>query len=138
LWYQTGGDIEGGRESLWEIRNMTKKPSEHMQFKLRVQPSLLKRLQKEAAKKDQSANSEAVERLERSFEKDAKEERDRAVIGMLVCHDGVSADILRDIADEIAKDAAWNHDEAARKDLVGWLYITAHGKTSQGKPGEDE
>jgi Arc-like DNA binding domain len=119
---------------------MAKKPVEHVQFKLRVQQSLLKRLQKESAKKGHSANSEAVERLEQSFGKDTRAERDRAVIGMLVAHDGVNSSMLRDIADEIAKHPDWNHDEAARKDLVGWLYITAHGKEPQGEPqpGDDE
>lgn len=117
---------------------MPKKPAGNVQFKLLVQPSLLKRLQKEAQNKGHSANNEAVERLERSFELDTNAERDRAVLGMLVSHDGVSAKILRDIADEIAKNPAWNRDEAGRKDLVGWLFITAHGKTPQGEPEDDQ
>jgi hypothetical protein len=107
---------------------MAKKAAEHLQFKLRVQQSLLQKLRKEGAKKGHSANNEAVERLEQSFGKDNKATRDGAVIDMLVRHNEVSANILRDIADEIAKHPDWNHDEAARKDLVGWLYITAHGK----------
>jgi plasmid stability protein len=123
-----------------ERRNMTKKAAEHAQFKLRVQQSLLKRLRKEAAKKGHSANNEAVERLEQSLEKDTRAMRDGAVIDMLVRHNEVSASILRDIADEIAKHPDWNRDEAARKDLVGWLYIAAHGKEpiEEPQPGDDK
>jgi hypothetical protein len=119
---------------------MTKKPTEYLQFKLQVRQPLLKKLQKEAAKKGHSANIEAVERLEQSFEKDTRAESDRAVIGMLMEHDGLTSSILRDIADKIATHPDWDHDEASRKDLVGWLYITAHGKEPQGEPqpGDDE
>jgi hypothetical protein len=54
--------------------------------------------------------------------------------------DAEKASILRDIADKIATHPDWDHDEAARKDLVGWLYITAHGKEPQGEPqpGDDQ
>jgi hypothetical protein len=104
------------------------KPTDYVQFKLRVRKGLVKRLQKEADKKKHSANNEAVERLERSFERDAKAERDAAIIDMLVRHDDVSGQLLRDIADQIANHPGWADNEPERKEMLHWIYISAHGK----------
>jgi hypothetical protein len=104
------------------------KPTDYVQFKLRVRKGLVKRLQKEAGKRKQSANNEAVERLERSFERDEKAQRDAAIIDMLVKHDDVSSKLLRDIADQIAKHPDWSNSEAERKEMLHWIYISAHGK----------
>jgi hypothetical protein len=111
------------------------KPTDYVQFKLRVRKSLVKRLQKEAARKKHSANNEAVERLEGSFEKDAKSERDAAIIDMLVRHNDVGSRLLRYMADEIAKHPDWSDDEAGRKDLISCLSISAHGKEPREEPG---
>ena len=105
-----------------------RKPTDYVQFKLRVRQSLLKQIQKEAAKKKHSANNEAVERLERSFVVDEKARRDDEIISMLVRHDDVSSQLLRDIYDGIAKHPGWDRDEAARKDLLSWLAFSIHGK----------
>ena len=47
---------------------MAAKSTSYVQFKLRVRESLRRKIEKEAEKKDISANAEAVERLEHSFE----------------------------------------------------------------------
>jgi hypothetical protein len=114
------------------------KPTDYVQFKLRVRKSLVKRLQKEALRKKHSANNEAVERLERSFERDSKAERDAAIIDMLVKHNDVGSQLLRDIADEIAKHPDWTNREAGRKDLISWLNIAAHGKEPPQEPRTGE
>jgi phosphoglycolate phosphatase-like HAD superfamily hydrolase len=51
---------------------MVRKPTEYVQFKLRVREGLRRNLEREAKKKAQSANNEAVERLEKSFEIDER------------------------------------------------------------------
>jgi hypothetical protein len=117
---------------------MARQPTEFVQFKLRLRQPLLKKLQKEAAKKKVSANIEAVDRLEQSFEGEPRESRDSAIIDMLVRSDKVSAEVLSDLSDQIAKHPDWADDENGRKYLLGWLSYAIHGKTPQGEPGEDE
>src|SRR5262249_3622208 len=51
---------------------MTRKPTEYVQFKLRIREALRRKLERAAEKKAISTNAEAVERLEESF---AEEER---------------------------------------------------------------
>jgi hypothetical protein len=116
-----------------------RKPTDYVQFKLRVRQSLLKQIQKEAAKKKHSANNEAVERLEQSFVADEKSRRDSEIIDMLVRHKDVSSQLLRDIYDGIAKHPDWDRDEAARKDLLSWLAFAIYGKEppQEPRPGEE-
>jgi hypothetical protein len=119
---------------------MARQPTEFVQFKLRLRQPLLKKIQKEAAKKKVSANVEAVERLEQSFESDPHRSRDGAIIDMLVRSDEASAQLLSDLYDGIAKHPDWSNDEAGRKYLLGWLAYAIHGKTPQGEPqpGDDQ
>jgi hypothetical protein len=121
------------------VSKMASKPTDYVQFKLRVRQSLVKRLQKEAGKKKHSANIEAVERLEQSFANEAQATRDAAIIDMLVRHNSVGSQLLRDIADEIAKHPDWSDSKAGRKDLIHWLNIAAHGKEppQEPRPGEE-
>jgi hypothetical protein len=49
---------------------MARKPTEYVQFKLRIREGLRRNIEREAKKKAQSANNEAVDRLEKSFEID--------------------------------------------------------------------
>jgi hypothetical protein len=118
---------------------MARKPTDYVQFKLRIRQSLVKKIQKEAAKKKHSANNEAVERLEQSFAVETQAMRDSAIIDMLVRHNDVSAKLLRDIADEIAKHPDWSHNEADREDLLSWLSFAIYGKEppQEPRPGEE-
>jgi hypothetical protein len=59
-------------------------PTDYVQFKLRIRAPLVKKLQKEADKKKQSANSEAVERLEQSFALDESSRRDSDILNMML------------------------------------------------------
>jgi hypothetical protein len=117
---------------------MARPSTEFVQFKLRLRQPLLKKLQKEAAKNKVSANIEAVDRLEQSFESEPRQSRDSAIIDMLVRSDEASAKLLSDLYDGIAKHPDWSNDEAGRKYLLGWLAYAIHGKTLHGEPGEDE
>ncbi|MCP1844404.1 putative O-linked N-acetylglucosamine transferase (SPINDLY family) [Bradyrhizobium sp. USDA 4524] len=51
---------------------MARKATEFAQFKLRIRESLRRRIEKEAEKKETSTNSEAVERLEQSFDSEKR------------------------------------------------------------------
>jgi hypothetical protein len=82
---------------------MAKKPTDYVQFKLRVRRSLLLKVQREAEKKKHSANIEAVARLEASFDRSEQAKRDSAVIDLLVDNDKVSSAVLRQIAREMIK-----------------------------------
>jgi hypothetical protein len=54
---------------------MSRKPTEFVQFKLRIREALRRKIEKAAEKKDISANAEAVERIERTFAQDEASER---------------------------------------------------------------
>jgi hypothetical protein len=107
---------------------MAKKPDEIVPIMLRIREDLRKRLEREAKKRPRpSLNAEIADRLEQSFVYAAQDTRDSAIIEMLINNDKVSSQLLREIADEIAKHPEWASFEG-RKDLVGWLHIAAHGK----------
>jgi hypothetical protein len=59
-------------------------PTDYVQFKLRIRAPLVKKLQKEADKKKQSANNEAVQRLEESFARDESSRRDSQILEMML------------------------------------------------------
>jgi hypothetical protein len=83
-----------------------RKPTDYVQLKLRVRASLVKRLQKEADKKKQSANNEAVERLERTFAGEAQASRDTETLNLmlgLVAKDANMKHVFADIIHELAK-----------------------------------
>jgi hypothetical protein len=80
-------------------------PTDYVALKLRIRAPLVKKLQKEADKKKQSANSEAVERLERSFSGDAQEMRDTQTLDLMLGMVAKKPDIkdaLAVIIDELA------------------------------------
>jgi hypothetical protein len=51
---------------------MARKPTEYVQFKLRIRESLRRKIEKAAEKKARSANAEAVERIEQTFEEEER------------------------------------------------------------------
>jgi len=53
---------------------MARKPTELVQFKLRIRENLRRKIEKAAEKKAISANAEAVERLEFTFKQDEQDE----------------------------------------------------------------
>jgi hypothetical protein len=83
-----------------------RKPTDYVQLKLRVRASLVKRLQKEADKKKQSANNEAVERLERTFAGEVQASRDTETLNLmlgLVTRNPEMKTVLAVIINEIGK-----------------------------------
>ena len=46
---------------------MARRPTEYVQFKLRIRESLRRKIEKAAELRDHSANAEAVWRIERTF-----------------------------------------------------------------------
>ena len=59
-------------------------PTDYVQFKLRIRAPLVKKLQKEADKKKQSANIEAVQRLEQSFANEVQGTRDSETLNLML------------------------------------------------------
>jgi Arc-like DNA binding domain len=104
--------------------------------KIRMREALRAKLARDAEKKGITLNAEIVDRLEQSYEKAV---RDSAIIDMLVRNNDVGSQLLRDIADEIAKHPDWSNSEAGRKDLILWLRLAAHGKEppEEPRPGEE-
>lgn len=105
---------------------VTRKKTDVVQLsKIRMRESLRARLARDAEKKGITLNGEIVERLEQSY---GQAMRDAAVIDMLVRHDDVSAQLLRDVADEISKHPDWSNSEANRNELFRRLAFAIHGK----------
>jgi hypothetical protein len=103
---------------------MVKKPTDYVQFKLRVRRALLVKIQREAEKQKHSANTEAVARLEESFHR----WRDSAILDMFVDNDNVGSAALRLLADKIKK-APKSFSNAA--DLIASLNFSAYAKEIQ-------
>jgi hypothetical protein len=111
---------------------MAGKPTDYVQFKLRVRRALLVKIQREAEKKKHSANTEAVNRLQESFDLSEQAKRDSAIIDMLVDNDRVSGALLRQIAVEMTKapNNAFRSEADARNFLTG-INFSAYGKEIQ-------
>jgi hypothetical protein len=86
---------------------MARKPTEYVQFKLRIREGLRSRIEREAKKKDQSANNEAVERLEQSFSLEKKENRDAAVVDFLAGDREEGRDLLRWLVFQLQINPDW-------------------------------
>lgn len=110
---------------------MARKPTDYVQFKLRVRRSLLLKIQREAEKKKHSANTEAVNRLDESFDRVEQARRDRAIIDMLVDNNNISSAALRHFAQELAKASKTILSAADLKTLVTSLDFSAYGKEIQ-------
>jgi len=74
---------------------------------LRIREDLRKRLEREAKKRDHSLNAEMVERLEQSFVDDAQNERELAIVKMMMESDDISVDLMRNIVRELWKRRSW-------------------------------
>ena len=117
---------------------MARKLTDYVQFKLRVRRSLLLKIQREAEKKKHSANTEAVNRLEESFDHSEQARRDSAIIDMLVDNNQVSGALLRQIALEMTKAPNNFRSEADIKNFLTGIYFSAAGKGVQGMSKDGE
>ena len=61
---------------------MARKPSDVLQYKLRIRESLRRRIEKAAEKNQTSANQEMVNRLARSFDQEKLHEIDTVAVGI--------------------------------------------------------
>ena len=82
---------------------MAKKSTEIVPTMLRIREDLRKRLEREAKKRDHSLNAEMVERLEQSFVDDAQNERDLAIIRIMMDSDDISIALMRKIVFQLWK-----------------------------------
>jgi hypothetical protein len=110
---------------------MARKPTDYVQFKLRVRRALLLKIQREAEKKKHSANTEAVARLEESFARSEQARRDSAIVDMLVNNDNVSSALLRQIALEMVKMPNSFRSDADIKTFLTGINFSAYGKEIQ-------
>jgi hypothetical protein len=99
---------------------MARKPTEFVQFKLRIREALRRKIEKAAEKKDISANAEAVERIEHTFEQDEARE---AAAKYVEEREAELQQIFRERAEEdVREDAVYQaalSDSLVLKTLVG-------------------
>jgi hypothetical protein len=101
---------------------MARKATEYVQFKLRIRESLRRRIEREAEKKNQSANNEAVMRLEQSFANEGQEALISALVG-----GGENADLLRAVALNMQllqkRDPAWRTTGQGQADFLRSIHL---------------
>ena len=103
---------------------MAKKSTAIVPTMLRMREELRKRLEREAKKRDHSLNAEMVERLEQSFIDDAQNERDLAIIKMMMESDDISNDLMRKIVFELWKRRSWaDHDVNLKENERGINFL---------------
>src|SRR6478609_4866514 len=83
---------------------MARKPTEYVQFKLRIRESLRRKIEKAAEKKAQSANAEAVERIEYTFDEEDRWE--------------ATAKEMEERQDELNQQAREYYEEQAREKMA--------------------
>jgi hypothetical protein len=108
---------------------MARKPTEYVQFKLRIRESLRRRIEREAEKKEQSANNEAVERLERSFLRDEQTaaekthtEKNAQAFEWMVGSNEAATDLLRKMIFELQSHPEWDGNKAGRKRMADKIH----------------
>jgi len=95
---------------------MAKKSTAIVPTMLRIREDLRKRLEREAKKKDHSLNAEMVERLEQSFVDDEQNEREVAIIRMMMDSPDISVDLMKKIVRELWKRRSWADVDTDPKD----------------------
>jgi hypothetical protein len=95
---------------------------------LRIREDLRKRLEREAKKKDHSLNAEMVERLEQSFVDDAQNQRDLAIIKMMMESDDISNDLMRKIVFELWRRRSWADADWDSKENESTFNFLLYGK----------
>jgi hypothetical protein len=106
---------------------MARKPTDYVQFKLRIRESLRRKIENAAAKQKHSANAEAVQRLSESFDFERSrantEARDTRIVNLLIGEKGehekqVTQLILHAVTEIFLRgDTSWlrNPEERAEK-----------------------
>jgi hypothetical protein len=107
---------------------MAKKSTEIVPTMLRIREDLRKRLEREAKKKDHSLNAEMVDRLEQSFVDDEQNQREIAIIRMMMESDDISVDLMRKIVRELWKRRSWADTDVDPKDKETELNFLEYAK----------
>ena len=107
---------------------MAKKATAIVPTMLRIREDLRKRLEREAKKKDHSLNAEMVERLEQSFVDDAQNQRDLAIVNMMMDSDGINIDLMRKIVFELWKRRSWADADYDPKEGESAFNFLQHAK----------
>jgi hypothetical protein len=112
---------------------MARKATEFVQFKLRIREGLRRKIESAAEKKDISANAEAVERLENSFDSETRRnemrelasqfnkfiaesaELDRKTLKMMAGDKDENAMLLRILARELSGNPNWTASFESKK-----------------------
>jgi hypothetical protein len=95
---------------------MARKPTEFVQFKLRIREGLRREIERAAKKKAISANAEAVERLEQSFKADAAGQWNAFLTTLI--GGGKNTDLLHWLASKIGKDWNWSDSAESRERMI--------------------
>jgi hypothetical protein len=115
---------------------MAKKATAIVPTMLRIREDLRKRLEREAKKKDHSLNAEMVERLEQSFVDDAQNQRDLAIINMMMDSDGINIDLMRKIVFELWKRRSWVDADYDPKEGESAFSFLQHAKETASRKNE--
>jgi hypothetical protein len=93
---------------------MAKKAKDTPHLRLRIEPSLLARLEKSADRNDRTLTGEIVRRLEGSFAR----EKDTAVLNLLVGGNDTYADLFRKIVLELQTNQGWDLNQSQRLQMA--------------------
>jgi hypothetical protein len=94
----------------FDVARKAKAKDTSRHLRLRLEPSLLTRLERAAERSGKTLTGEITGRLQRSFE----EERDAAILNLLVGGNDTYADVFRKIVLELQANAGWDKDKAQR------------------------
>jgi hypothetical protein len=99
-----------------------RKPTDFVQFKLRIREGLRRRLEREAQKKRQSTNQEAVDRLEDSFRAPIDEVvQPWTDMFTIMLGGNENSSLLRRLAAEMMQNPNWIDSAQDREEMVGRL-----------------
>jgi hypothetical protein len=95
-----------------------RKVSEIVPTMLRIREGLRRRLARAAEFNEVSVNQEIADRLEISFVRDVREERDSAIVDLLVGNANYDAEILRKILREFQTHPNWWQQPGGTEDMA--------------------
>jgi hypothetical protein len=108
---------------------MARKPVDPVKLNLRFTEALRQKLERQAAKKNCSINSEIIRRLEQSFAKDAnreleknQDEKNSEVLKIMVGDNEAAADLLRKVVFEVQIRPGWDGSTIDRQ-AIGYAIL---------------
>lgn len=108
---------------------MARKPVDPVKLNLRFTEALRQKLERQAAKKNCSINSEIIRRLEQSFAKDAnreleknQDEKNSEVLKIMVGDNEAAADLLRKVVFEVQIRPGWDGSTIDRQ-TIGYAIL---------------